>query len=332
MLFISEEKENSDELNINDLISFYSDKENINVSQDIINIISNNVKIDDNCMMILPYDIYLYDQENIDYINIRELLLKICDVKDIIYLPIGIFNSNLKLCILHFIKKRNEKFIITNNKITDIHQTSNINFYDYNYFNNTKQLLINVSINKIINNKYSFNYIDYIKEKSIFTSDQLIYKTINEIALIQYGNINRNRNNNNDNGNDNGNNDNRKYDIYGNKDKKMKSNNYNRDGFNIIITKYEIKLINEKIFLNNYGLSLKPKSDLILHKYLCYYLFYNYKNINLKTLHLFKISIPSIEIQEEIIKYLDNIHNTILKLENEIKELNNQSLYFMKKI
>lgn len=324
MLFISEEKENSDELNINDLISFYSDKDNVDISDDIINIISNNVKIDDNCMMILPYDIYLYDQENMDYINIRELLLKICDVRDIIYLPIGIFNTNLKLCILHFIKKRNEKFIYTNNKITNIHQTSNIKFYDYNYFNNTKQLLINVSINKIINNKYSFNYIDYIKEKSIFHSDQLIYKNINEIALIQYGNKNKNNN-----GNRNGNG---KYDIYGNKDTKLKSDSYNRDGFNIIITRYEIKLTNEKLFLNNYGLSLKPKSDLILHKYLCYYLFYNYKNINLKTLHLFEISIPSIKIQEEMIKYLDNIHNTISKLKNEIKELNNQSIYIMKKI
>jgi len=318
MLFISDEKENNDELNINDLISFYSDKE-IDISSDIINIISNDVKIDDNCMMILPYDSYLYNME-----YIRELLLKICNVKDIIYLPTGIFNTDIKLCILHFIKKRNEKFIFTNDKITNIHQTSNINFYDYNYFNNSKKLLINVSINKIINNKYSFNYIDYIKEKSIFHSEQLIYKTINEIALIQYGDKNKNGNGN---GNGNGN-----YDIYGNKNKNMKSNNYNRDGFNIIITKYELKLTNEKLFLNNYGLSLKPKSDLILHKYLGYYLFYNYKNINLKTLHLFEISIPSIEIQEEIIKYLDNIHNTISKLENEIKELNNQSFYFMKKI
>jgi hypothetical protein len=264
-------------------------------------------------MMILPYDSYLYNME-----YIRELLLKICNVKDIIYLPTGIFNTDIKLCILHFIKKRNEKFIFTNDKITNIHQTSNINFYDYNNFNNSIKLLINVSINKIINNKYSFNYIDYIKEKSIFHSEQLIYKTINEIALIQYGDKNKNENGN--------------YDIYGNKNKNMKSNNYNRDGFNIIITKYELKLTNEKLFLNNYGLSLKPKSDLILHKYLGYYLFYNYKNINLKTLHLFEISIPSIEIQEEIIKYLDNIHNTISKLENEIKELNNQSFYFMKKI
>ena len=322
MLFISQEKEINEELNIKDLLAFYSNENKIEITSDIINIISTNVKIDDNCMIILPYDIKLYNRENKDYIYIREFLLKTCDIKDIIYLPIGIFNIDIKLCILHFIKKRNETFIFTNNKITNIHQTNNINFYDYNYFNNTKQLLITVSINKITTNQYSFNYIDYIQEKQILSSEQLIYKTINDIALIQYGNRN-NRNNNNNN---------EKYKIYGNKNNNNISNNYNRDGFNIIITKYEIKLTNEKIFLNNYGISVKPKSDLILHKYLGYYLFYNYKNINLKTLHLFEISIPSIEIQKEIINYLDNIHNTISKLQDEINELNNQSICFMKKI
>ena len=324
MLFISQEKEINEELNIKDLLAFYSNENKIEITSDIIKIISNNVNIDDKCMIILPYDIQLYNRENKDYIYIREFLLKTCDIKDIIYLPIGIFNIDIKLCILHFIKKRNETFIFTNNKITNIHQTNNINFYDYNYFNNTKQLLITVSINKITTNQYSFNYIDYIQEKQILSSEQLIYKTINDIALIQYGNRN---NNNNDNDNNN-----EKYKIYGNKNNNNISNNYNRDGFNIIITKYEIKLTNEKIFLNNYGISVKPKSDLILHKYLGYYLFYNYKNINLKTLHLFEISIPSIEIQKEIINYLDNIHNTISKLQDEINELNNQSIYFMKKI
>ena len=324
MLFISQEKEINEELNIKDLLAFYSNENKIEITSDIIKIISNNVNIDDKCMIILPYDIQLYNRENKDYIYIREFLLKTCDIKDIIYLPIGIFNIDIKLCILHFIKKRNETFIFTNNKITNIHQTNNINFYDYNYFNNTKQLLITVSINKITTNQYSFNYIDYIQEKQILSSEQLIYKTINDIALIQYGNRNNNNNNNNNN--------NEKYKIYGNKNNNNISNNYNRDGFNIIITKYEIKLTNEKIFLNNYGISVKPKSDLILHKYLGYYLFYNYKNINLKTLHLFEISIPSIEIQKEIINYLDNIHNTISKLQDEINELNNQSIYFMKKI
>ena len=107
MLFISQEKEINEELNIKDLLAFYSNENKIEITSDIIKIISNNVNIDDKCMIILPYDIQLYNRENKDYIYIREFLLKTCDIKDIIYLPIGIFNIDIKLCILHFIKKRN---------------------------------------------------------------------------------------------------------------------------------------------------------------------------------------------------------------------------------
>ena len=314
MLFINQNSD-TEETNINDILSSYSNE----IKTDIINIITKIIKIDDKCMILLPYDIELYNKENKDYIYIREFLLKTCEVKDIIYLPTGICNTDIKLCILYFIKKRDEQFIFTKNKITSVHQTQNINFYDYNAFNNSKQLLINVPINKIKNNKYSFNYIDYIQENNILFNNQIIYKTINEIALIEFGNKNGNKNGNG-------------YQIYGNKNKNSKSDTYNRDGFNIIITKYEVILTNEKIYLNNYGLSIKPKSDLILHKYLGYYLFHNYKDINIKNIKSFEISIPSLEIQEEIIKYLDNINSTISHLEDEIKEYNNQSIYFMKKI
>jgi hypothetical protein len=331
MLFISEDKDN-DEPNLKELLAYYDDNK-IDITSDIINMISTMIKIDERCLILVPYDIQLYNKENDDFIYIREFLLKTCDVRDIIYLPIGICNINIKLCFLHFTKKRDEQFIISKNKITNIHQTHKINFYDYNYFNNTKQLLINVPIDKIKNNKYSFNYIDYIQENKIISKDFFNIKKINDIAIIQYGNKNH-RNENDKKG---------LYKIYGNKNYgnengnenengNKKSRNYNRDGFNIIITRYEVILTTGKIFLNNYGVSIKPKSELILDKYLGYYLYYNYKDINIKTLHLFEISIPSLEVQEEIIKYLDNINNTIENLKNEIKELNNQSFYFMKKI
>jgi hypothetical protein len=327
MLFISEDKDN-DEPNLKELLAYYDDNK-IDITSDIINMISTMIKIDERCLILVPYDIQLYNKENDDFIYIREFLLKTCDVRDIIYLPIGICNINIKLCFLHFTKKRDEQFIISKNKITNIHQTHKINFYDYNYFNNTKQLLINVPIDKIKNNRYSFNYIDYIQENKIISKDFFNIKKINDIAIIQYGNKNhRNENDNDKKG---------LYKIYGNKNYEnengnKKSRNYNRDGFNIIITRYEVILTTGKIFLNNYGVSIKSKSELILDKYLGYYLYYNYKDINIKTLHLFEISIPSLEVQEEIIKYLDNINNTIKNLKNEIKELNNQSFYFMKKI
>ena len=326
MLFISDDRDNN-EPNLKELLAYYNDNDNkIDITSDIINMIKTMIKIDDRCLILVPYDIQLYNKENDDFIYIREFLLKTCDVKDIIYLPIGICNIDIKLCFLHFTKKRDEQFIISNNKITNIHQTHKINFYDYNYFNNTKKLLIDISIDKIKNNKYSFNYIDYIQENKILSKDFFNIKKINDIAIIQYGNRNDKFNDNKG-----------KYKIYGNKNYgnengNNKSKNYNRDGFNIIITRYEVALTTEKIFLNNYGVSIKSKSELILDKYLGYYLYYNYKDINIKTLYLFEISIPSLEVQKEIIKYLDNINNTIKILKNEIKELNNQSFYFMKKI
>jgi len=277
------------------------------------------LQLDNKCMILLPYDIKLYSKENKDYIKTRELFLKICDIREIIYLPIGMCNTTIKLCILYFIKKRDENFI----KNTRLYQTNKINFYDYNIFTNEKHLLLTSTIDKLIHNKYSFNYVDYVEEKRLLSNDKLLIKRLDTIATIEYGSkfLNENENTN------------EKYKIYGNRisyDKTSKK--YNRDGYNIIITKYKVHLLNDKIFLNNFGVSVKPKTDIILHKYLGYYLYFQYKNINLKTLHLLDISIPSLEIQEEIVKYLDNINNTISQLENEITELHTQSFYFLKKI
>jgi hypothetical protein len=229
----------------------------------------------------------------------------------------------------------------------------NDNEFKYYYSNNTGTPYDNNSLNitsKIITdviNKRTQYIRGFYSNYEIFTD---IYKMINNgwiITNLPYivnvnvnVNVNGNDNgNDNRNGNDNGNDNDKKglYKIYGNKNYEnengnKKSRNYNRDGFNIIITRYEVILTTGKIFLNNYGVSIKSKSELILDKYLGYYLYYNYKDINIKTLHLFEISIPSLEVQDEIIKYIDNINNTIENLKNEIKELNNQSFYFMKKI
>lgn len=279
----------------------------------LIKNIDNNNENNNKCIFIIKFDIELYNE---DFINIREYLLKICDVKEIIYLPFGIYKTNTKLCIFNMIKKRNENFIYNNNKkITEVHQTKIINFYEYNYFDNNKNLLVSANIKKIINNDYSFNYTNYIEIEPIIS----IKNKINDYVIIEYGTKVNNKFIENL----------KKYKIYGNNEKYNKySNFYNRNGFNIIITKYTTYLIDEKIFLNNYGASIKSKSELLLDKYLGYYLYYN--NINLKTLD--EITIPSIKIQNEIINYIDNINNNILKLNNEISELNLQCLKIIKNI
>jgi hypothetical protein len=318
-------------MNINELISNNIDLNNDKIIMGsnihntyIINDIIKSLKSGGECIIIIPYDIKLYNKDINDYISFRKNILKNCILKEIIYLPIGIFNIDIKLCVLYFIKNN------TNN-----YQEEFISFYDYNYFNNSKLLLLKVSIHDLIIHSFSFNYTDYIKESPL-PYNNFIIKTLNDIAFIEYGNI-YNDNNNNNNNNDNDNNDNNdnndgNYKIIGYKDDK-KGNKYNRDGFNIIITKYKVMITEEKIFINNLAVSVKPKTDIISHKYLGYYLLYKYKDINLKTLKKFEIAIPPVEVQEEIINYIDVNNRIIINLQNEINDIKyKSSMWFLNTI
>ena len=305
-------------VNINELISnnidLTNDKlimgSNINNSY-IINDIIKSLKIGGECIVIIPYDIKLYHKEINEYVSFRKNILKKSILKEIIYLPIGIFNIDIKLCVLYFIKNNNN------------YQTELISFYDYNSFNNSKILLLSTSIDEIITHNFSFNYTDYIKEKPL-SNNNFILKNLSEIAFIEYGNIY------NDNDYDNDNNHN--YKIIGYKEDK-KGGKYNREGFNIIITKYKVMLTEEKVFLNNYAVSIKPKYDIIRHKYLGYYLLYKYKNINLNSLKKFQIAIPPIEVQEEIINFIETNNRIIINLENEINDIKyKSSLWFLNTI
>lgn len=301
-------------VNINDLISNNIDLTNDNLimgsninNSYIINDIIKSLKIGGECIIIIPYDIKLYHKEINEYVSFRKNILKNCILKEIIYLPIGIFNIDIKLCVLYFIK---------NNKY---YQKELISFYDYNSFNNSKILLLSTSIDDIITHNFSFNYTDYIKEKPL-SINNFIFKNLSKIAFIDYGNIYNNDTNDNDNDN---------YKIIGYKDEKM-GNKYNRDGFNIIITKYKVMLTDEKLFLNNYAVSIKPKCDIIRHKYLGYYLLYKYKNINLNSLKKFQIAIPPIEVQDEIINFIETNNRIIINLENEINDIKyKSSLWFL---
>jgi hypothetical protein len=280
----------------------------------IINDIIKSLKIGGECIIIIPFDIKLYNKEINDYILFRKNILKKCILKEIIYLPIGIFNIDVKLCVLYFIKSNDDNY-----------QTEIINFYDYNSFNNSKQFLLSASIDDLITNKFSFNYTDYIKESPL-SNENFIIKSLNDIAFINYGNIYNDNDDNDENDNDD------KYKIIGYKEDK-KGGKYNCEGFNIIITKYKVMITEEKLFINNYAVSVKPKTDIISHKYLGYYLLYKYKNINLKTLNKFQIAIPPVEVQDEIVNFIEINNRIILNLENEINDIKHKSsLWFLNTI
>jgi ASC-1-like (ASCH) protein len=51
-------------------------------------------------------------------------------------------------------------------KFSKTHQTTNVKFYDYNPYNDVKNLLVEVPIEKIASNSYSLNYAEYMKDET----------------------------------------------------------------------------------------------------------------------------------------------------------------------
>jgi type I restriction-modification system DNA methylase subunit len=137
------------------------------------------LNVNGRCAIVLPTGKEIFSK-NKQLVNIREYLMKTCDLKEIIYLPSDTFtHTSIKTCVLYFVKKREGieildtkiKYSKVNQKETNrqyifskTHETRKVNFYDYNPENNNKILLIEASIEAISTNSYSLNYIDYLVE------------------------------------------------------------------------------------------------------------------------------------------------------------------------
>jgi type I restriction-modification system DNA methylase subunit len=311
------------------------------------------LKINGKCAIVIPNGQDLFSKTKKSLIMIREYLMKTCDLKEIIHLPSGIFTyTSIKTCVFYFVKKiegvdileiENKKDNIVY-KFCKTHQTTNVIFYEYNPYENIKKLIIDVSIDKIVDNLYSLNYNEYLKTDvlNVGYKNDIIIKTLDEICDIKYGTRIVKKNNN----------DESKYPVYGSGRAMFHTNTYNREGYNILIGRFAlsqecVRIINENIFLNDSGLTINPKTNNILHKYIGYYFLYNQyiiyncargtaqKNLEMELFKKIKIPIPSIEKQQEIVKYLDIIEETTKISINNIDKikilnnfcLNNQKIY-----
>jgi len=308
------------------------------------------LKINGKCAVVLPDGQDLFSKTNTTLVAIREYLMKTCDLKEIIYLPSGIFTyTSIKTCVFYFVKKREgtdvleTKTIVSSKtqketgrdyKFSKTHQTTKVKFYDYNPYEDIKNLLVEVPIEKIVSNSYSLNYAEYMKDETEGEQyeEGVVVKTLGEVCSIDYGT--RIVRSNNTEG---------EYPVYGSGRAMFSTNTFNREGYNILIGRFALSLecvrfTNEKIFLNDSGLSVKPKTDILLHKYIGYYLLHNQsiiyncargtaqKNLEMDIFKSIKIPIPSLERQQEIVKYLDFIYEKANKTSTEkiaeLKQLN----------
>lgn len=169
-------------------------------TQAIIHMLNINGK----CAVVFPDGKELFSKTDKTLIAIREYLLKTCDVKEVIYLPSGIFtNTPIKTCIFYFVKKREGDDVLETKinisrthketgrdyKFSKTHQTTTVKFYDYNPYEDVKNLLVEVHIDKLANNSYSLNYTEYMKDESEETQyeDGVVVKTLGEVCEFQNG-------------------------------------------------------------------------------------------------------------------------------------------------
>jgi len=310
------------------------------------------LKINGKCAVVLPDGQDLFSKTNTTLVAIREYLMKTCDLKEIIYLPSGIFTyTSIKTCVFYFVKKREGSDVLETKikvsksqketgrdyKFSKTHQTTKVKFYDYNPYEDIKNLLVEVPIEKIVSNSYSLNYAEYMKDETEEEEyeDCVVVKTLGEVCSIIKGEKKRSKD-----GKENG-----LYPLYycsilGN----LYLDTFDYTGDGIIINKTNgsgkamVYYGNNKYNVGETTIHFKSKINELQTKYVYYYLFHNiellqkyFKGANQKSIvedDLFKIKIPipPLDKQQEIVKYLDFIYEKANKTSNEkiaeLKQLN----------
>ena len=325
------------------------------------------LKINGKCAVVLPDGQDLFSKTNTTLVAIREYLMKTCDLKEIIYLPSGIFTyTSIKTCVFYFVKKREGTDVLETKikvsktqketgrdyKFSKTHQTTKVKFYDYNPYEDVKNLLVEVPIEKIASNSYSLNYAEYMKDETEEEQyeEGVVVKTLGEVCKFDIGGTpSRSKNEYYENGNNlwvsvrelNGG-----Y-IYDTKEKitdlgvqnssvKLFAKDTILFSFKLSIGKTAI--VGNPLYTNEAIAGILSKNnDLLNNKYLYYYLTINdfsklgsgilgNGSLNKKSLEQIKIPIPSLERQQEIVKYLDFIYEKANKTSNEkiaeLKQLN----------
>jgi type I restriction-modification system DNA methylase subunit len=294
------------------------------------------LKINGKCAVVLPDGQDLFSKTNKTLVSVRKYLMKTCDLKEIIYLPSGIFNyTSIKTCVFYFIKKiegtdiletkikvsKTQKVISIDYKFSKTHQTTKVKFYDYNPYEDVKNLLVEVPIKKIISNSYSLNYTEYIKDESEEYKKDIVVKTLGEICEF-LPKSKRKASYGKDNGMYPFFKSSMKVDSYVDKPDYEEESLIIGTGGNANI-KYNSKF---SCSTDNFIIKINTKQ---LTKYIYYYLLLNIKilqkgfigsglqHISKTYLKSIKIPIPSLEHQKKIVKYLDFIYEKANKTSNE---------------
>lgn len=156
------------------------------------------LKIGGRCAMVMPDGQELFGKGKA-FVALREYLMKTCDLKEVHYLPSGVFtNTTIKTCVVYFHKKKGNDVVTIGGKktrtynFTKTHQTKTVKFYDYNPYEKVKNLLTEVDIDRIAENGYSLNYAEYLetkedKEEEDGKQGDIEWKNLGEVCAFNIG-------------------------------------------------------------------------------------------------------------------------------------------------
>ena len=293
------------------------------------------LKINGRAGVIVPNGQDLFNKST-GLVALREYIVKTCDLKEIIHIPSGVFNStDIKTCIFYFVKKKEGGDVLKVGnkkknmyKFVDGFSTNVVKFYDYDCEKKVKKLIVEVGINDIAKNYYSLNYMDYVKKEEIVYGEGIQVMRLGDVCKINYGTRITKKDNTIG-----------EYPVYGSGDVTFTTNKYNREGWNILIGRFAAsqectRIVNCKLFLNDSGLTIFPLDENLLnYKYVGYYLHQNnnliydccrgtaQKNLDVDVFKNIQIPIPPLPIQQEIIQKLEQNDNIIQSLQKEIEHL-----------
>lgn len=294
------------------------------------------LNINGRCAVVIPDGKDLFAKTN-ELINLRKLLMKCCELKEIIQLPGDIFtNTSIKTCIFYFIKKCEMNRVLTiqdkartrNYTFVEGHSTSSVKFYTYNPETENKTLISEINIEDIAKNDYSLNHDEYIKD-NIEINKETQFKTLGEICNFLPKS--------------------KRQASYG-----LKEGKYPFFKSSMKLDSYvdEPDYTTESIIIGdggepnvNYGINfsvsdhcyvLQNKDESTLIKYVYYYLLNNLhimsklytgvaiKNISKTNIQKIPIPIPSLEKQKEILNYIEDNERNVKQIQRQIEELHKQ--------
>ena len=274
------------------------------------------------CAVIVPEGVIA--NESNQHQGTRQYLIENFNLHKVVSLNDDFFlNTGVKTSILFFSKNGNK--------------TKEVDFCEIKLKNGEieEKTILTVKYNKIKDSKYSLFINKYNIEKTE-KIDGIKYKKIGEVCEIKFGKrIKKNEVEVDDNYTG------TKYPCYGGGDISFYMKEYNREGKNLVISRFGIsekcvRIVDGKFWLNDSGFTLhtinekKLSSDYLgyyCHMYLQSKIFNMsmgacQKNLQVDDFKCLEIPIPSINIQKEIVKNINKINDDNKLLQEKIKKNN----------